>query len=96
MNNLVLFAVQEAYLTVEETGRNADLARSSLTSAEEGKRLVESRYRNSLSPLIDLLDVQLNVNRARATVIARKNAYRLAIVKVMYESGTILKELNVD
>lgn len=96
MHNLVLFGIQEAYLTVEETRKNADLAGSSLATAEEGKRLVESRYRNSLSPFIDLLDVQFSVNRARATLIARRNAHNLAVAKLMYESGTILKELNVD
>ncbi len=96
MDNIIAFAVQDAYLAIGETRKNVELAGSSLATAEEGKRLIESRYRNSLTPLIDLLDVQMNVNRARAALIARKNAYVLAIVRLMYESGTIMTELYVD
>jgi outer membrane protein len=99
VNNLrefISFKVHEAYLSVEEAKKNVDLAHAALKNSEEGKRLVMSRYENSLSPIVDLLDVQLNLNRARATAVARENAYKLAVTSLGYESGTIMKDLNIE
>jgi outer membrane protein TolC len=99
VNNLrefISFKVHDAYLAVEEARKNLQLAQAALKHAEEGARLVRSRYENSLSPVVDLLDVQVNLNRARANTVAQKNAYILAIVNLQYESGTIMKDLNID
>jgi outer membrane protein len=96
LREFISFKVNEAYLSVEEAKKNVDLARAALKSAEEGKKLVTSRYENSLSPMVDLLDVQLNLNHARAAVIARENAYKLAVINLGYESGTIMKDLSIE
>jgi outer membrane protein TolC len=73
-----------------------ELARSSLETAEEGKRLVKSRYENSLSPIVDLLDTQVMLERARANIVARENEYQRAILNLGYESGTIMEDLNIE
>jgi outer membrane protein len=96
LREFISFKVHEAYLSVEEARKNVDLARAALKSAEEGKRLVMRRYENSLSPIVDLLEVQLNLNHARAVAVARENAYKLAIINLGYESGTIMKDLNIE
>ncbi len=96
LREFISFKVHEAYLSVEEAKKNVDLARTALKSAEEGKRLVMSRYENSLSPIVDLLDVQLNLNHARAIAVARENVYKLAVINLGYESGTIMKDLNIE
>lgn len=92
----ILFKVFEAYQSVGEAGKNVDLARASSASAEEGKRLVEKRYFASLAPIVDLLDAQVNLDEARANLVARENDYRLAVTVLDYESGLILKNLGVD
>jgi outer membrane protein len=96
LREFISFKVHEAYLAVEEARKHVDLAHTALKNAEEGKRLVMSRYENSLSPIVDLLDVQLNLNRARAAAVARENAYKLAVINLGYESGTIMKDLNIE
>lgn len=96
LTHFISFKVEEAYLGVDEARKTEELARSALESAEEGKRLVKQRYENSLSPIVDLLDVQLHVNRARADAVARENDYRLAIISLGYESGTIMKDLGIE
>jgi|WetSurMetagenome_2_1015567.scaffolds.fasta_scaffold70945_2 outer membrane protein len=96
LREFISFKVHEAYLSVEEAKKNVDLARTALKSAAEGKRLVMSRYENSLSPIVDLLDVQLNLNHARAIAVARENVYKLAVINLGYESGTIMKDLNIE
>jgi outer membrane protein len=96
MKNLVSFKIAEASLGLEEARKVRDLARSALATAEEGKKLVKSRYTNSLSPLVDLLDVQLSVETARAGLAAKENDYQLAVMRLHYETGTILQALGVE
>ena len=89
---MAAFSVAEAYLAADEAKKNIELSRAALAAAEEGRKLVVSRFENSLSPIVDLLDVQLNVDRSRADVVARENEYRLAVVRLGYESGTIMQD----
>jgi outer membrane protein len=96
LKKAVSVRVYEAYLTVKEAMKNAELSQAALRSAEEGKRLVEERYRNSLSPIIDLLDAQVSLDHARANDAARQNERRLAVVNLAYESGTIMKDLGME
>ena len=94
--DLVAFRTADAYLAVEEAKKTLELAETALKSAEEGQRLVKSRYENSLSPMIDLLDAQLALDQARADVAARRNGYKLAVISLTFESGTIMNELNIE
>ncbi|MCI0453766.1 MAG: TolC family protein [Candidatus Dadabacteria bacterium] len=93
---VVSFMTYESYLGVKEAEKNVELAEEALKTAEEGRRLVRLRYKNSLSPLIDLLDAQINLDRARANLVARKNEYQIAIAKLSFESGIILQDLGIE
>lgn len=92
----VSFNVYEAYLGVEEAKKNVELAEAALKTADEGRRLVKLRYENSLSLLVDLLDAQLNLDRARANLTAKKNRYHLAIARLSFTSGTTMQDLEVE
>ncbi len=94
LRQAVAFKISEAYLSAQEAEKNAELSKAALSSAEEGQRLVLRRYENSLSPIVDLLDVQLEVNRARADVVAKENDYCLAVLTIAYEGGAIEAELG--
>ena len=96
LKNTISYVVYDAYLGVEETRKNVDLSKSALKTAEEGTRLVQVRYENSLSPLVDLLDAQLSLDHARANLIATENRHRAAIANLGYQSGTLLKDLQID
>jgi len=54
------------------------------------------RYKGSLSPLVDLLDAQVNLDRSRANLVARKNEYEIAVARLNFESGTILQDLGIE
>jgi len=56
---------------------------------------VQMRYENSFSPIVDLLDSQVVLDRARAGLVARENEYRVSILNLGWESGTILKDLGI-
>ncbi len=96
MKKAVSFKVYEAFLSVEEAGKNADLSRAALKTAEEGKRLVKVRYENALSPIVDLLDAQVSLDHSRANLIEKENELRTAIATLAFESGTILKDLKIE
>lgn len=96
LKKAVAFKVYEAYLGVEEAKKNVELSRNALKTAEEGKRLVKIRYENGLSPIVDLMDAQVSLDHARANLVAKENEYRLAVVNLSYESGTILKDLKIE
>jgi outer membrane protein len=96
LKQFVSFKLHETYLAVEEAKKNVELSRAALKTAEEGRRLVKVRFENSLSPIVDLMDVQLNLDRARANLLARENDYRLAILTLTYESGTIMSDLKIE
>lgn len=92
----IAYKVYEAHQSVEEARKNAEFAKAALKSAEEGKRLVKTRYENSLSPIVDLLDAQVSLDHARAGSVAKENEFKIAIAKLMYESGTILRDLKIE
>ena len=95
LKEMALFRIEEAYFTALEAQKNIELSKAALAAAEEGRKLVASRFENSLSPMVDLLDVQLSVDLARAGLVARENAYRLALIRLAYESGTIMADLGL-
>lgn len=90
------FNVYDAYLGVDESKKGLELARAALKSAEEGRRLVLKRYENSLSTMVDLLDVQTSLDAARADVVRKEGDYLTSIANLGFQSGTLLQDLGVD
>ena len=95
MKKEVSLRVYESYLSVEESKKNIELAEKSLETATEGTRLVRKRYENSLSPFVDLLDAQLNLDRARANLTVRRNEHLTSVARLSFESGTIFEDLGI-
>jgi len=90
------FNVRCAWLDVEEAMKKMELSEAALKSSEEGERLLRLRYENSLSQIVELLDAQLSVERARANHVMSKDALASALLDLSLESGTILKDLGVQ
>jgi len=96
MKKQIAFAVYEAYLSVDEAHKGLELAKANLASAEEGRRLVKVRYENNLAASVDMLDVQASLDAVRADVVAKEAAYLTAIARLSYQSGTIMKDLEIE
>lgn len=86
----VAFKVHEAYLELEEARGGLELAEARLRLAEESQRLIASRYENSLTTVVELMDAQSALNEARAAVVEKHNNYRIAAAELRYQSGVIL------
>jgi outer membrane protein TolC len=87
----VAFKVHEAYLELEEAQSGLELAEARHRLAEESQRLIASRYENSLTTVVELMDAQSALNAPRASVVEKHNNYRIASAELMYQSGIILK-----
>lgn len=96
MKNAVAYGLYQAQLGLNEAKANLELAREALKTAEEGTRLVRMRYEQGFSPIVDVLDTQVVLDRARAALVARENEFRLAVLSLGWESGTILKDLGLE
>jgi outer membrane protein TolC len=89
----VVFQAKESLLRREEAEKRLALARASLRDAEEGVRLVAKRFANSLATLVDVLDAQTALNRARASMVENETGYALATARVWYNAGIFLREV---
>jgi outer membrane protein TolC len=84
------FQVADAYLGVRDARRRSGIVRAAVASAEEGLRLIRARYGNQLARLLDVLDAQTALNRARADAVKAENDLRQSRARLMYVSGTLL------
>ena len=67
--------------------------RMKVAQAEEGVRLIGKRFENSISTMVELIDAQSALNRARANLIEGESNYALANGNVYHAAGTFLKEV---
>jgi len=88
--DFAVFQVTQAYLLLEEAARRVEIARAAVASAEEGTRLVRSRYENQLARMIDLLDAQTAQNGARADLVGAENDLQQSRAQLAHTSGTLL------
>ncbi|HZV82435.1 MAG TPA: TolC family protein, partial [Geobacteraceae bacterium] len=91
--NEAALQISESYLRREELGKRLEVARHAKLEAEEGVRLIKKRYENSISLLVELLDAQIALNRARTDVATLEADYAAAWARLQYAAGTLLKEI---
>ena len=90
MRDQAAFEAAQADLAVREATLRWEIARAALASAEEGVRLLKSRYENHIGRMVDLLDAQTALDVARADRIRAENDVRLSRAQRLYASGGLL------
>lgn len=91
----VSFQVFDAFLTAEEKKENIQISEDTLKTAEEGRKRVFKRYKESVLDVTDLLNTQTNLNLARANYISQENDYVNALINLSFVSGTIIYDLGI-
>ena len=86
--------VTETYLRREELGKRLEVARHSVLEAEEAVRLLTKRYENSLALMVELLDSQTMLNRARGDVAEIEAEYAKSWARLLFVTGSLLKEIE--
>ena len=89
----VSFQVAESWLRRDEATKRVGVAQAAVADAEEGLRLVGKRFEGALATIVELLDVQTAVNRARAAVIDTEADLVLATAQLAYSAGMLRKEV---
>jgi outer membrane protein TolC len=89
----IAYQVRESILRRDEMVKRLEVSRNSLADAEETVRLLRSRYENSLSTMVELLDAQTSLNRARADLVENEADYSLSAGRIYYASGIFVKEM---
>ena len=84
------YEVVQAYLGIREAQRRTEIARAAVEAAEEGMRLIRNRYENQIGRMIDVLDAQTALDRARAEAVKAENDLAQSRARLMFASGTLL------
>ncbi|GLI37630.1 TolC family protein [Geobacter hydrogenophilus] len=85
--------VRESILRRAEAGKRLEVARHALLAAEEGSRLVNKRFANGLVTMVELLDAQSALSRARTGLAEREADHLLATARIYHTAGIFLKEM---
>ncbi|KWT82959.1 TolC family protein [Candidatus Magnetominusculus xianensis] len=90
------YEVYEAMMSLDESQKRLSLTRDALSAAEEGVRLIEKRYANSLAPMVSLIDAQTALDKVRADAAAAEGQYLVSTATLEYTGGRILEFFGVD
>jgi outer membrane protein TolC len=88
------FQVHESYRKVTETTKRVEVARDAVEQARESLRLIQLRYQNGLSTLVELLDAQVALTSAETNLIVAGTDFQEAAAKALFTSGTLLVTLQ--
>ncbi|MFN3870145.1 MAG: TolC family protein [Aquificaceae bacterium] len=87
MKDMALFDVDKAYADYENA---IDMLRSSedrIRASQEVLRVMEIRYRNGLARMVDILDAQTELDKARLERIEAIRACQKAYVEILFSAG---------
>ena len=85
----VLADVRRAYLNLKAYREIARLNEDNLKSAEEDLRLAEERYRLGSGTLLEVIDAQVALNRARATYVSSRYDALIALAQLQAAMGIL-------
>lgn len=89
----VALQVTESVLHRQEALLRLESARSAVRDAEESRRLVTLRFGNGLSPLVEVMDAETALDRARANLVEVENASYAATAEVYFRTGVLIQEV---
>jgi outer membrane protein len=68
MKQGVLLEVRQAYNSAVEAGQRVDVARTAVDEGEEALRIIERRFDNGMARMLDVLDAETALTRARTNL----------------------------
>lgn len=80
---------RQAYLQAENAWRRIQVARAAVIQAEEALRIVGNRYAGGLLTIVDLLNAELALQRARSNQLQAVHDYKVAGAKLMLAAGSL-------
>ncbi|NPB08864.1 MAG: TolC family protein [Thermodesulfobacteria bacterium] len=81
--------VEQAYLNLLTARKQVFVTEAAVAQAEEGLRLVEKRYREGLTIIVELLDAQTALKKARLQYLDALYNFRLALTELLFRTGSL-------
>lgn len=81
--------VSSAWVELDLTRRNVELAKAQVVSTEEDYRLIHTRYEIGKSIALEVFDASVKLFRARLAFLEAVYNYRLAQTNLVWSSGSI-------
>jgi len=92
-NNLNLDLTQ-AYLQLKEAWERLDVARRSVTAAEEALRITQDRYKQGAADITELLTAQVGLTATRTRNVAAYYDYLTAQANLNRARGDLVKRVE--
>jgi outer membrane protein TolC len=80
---------QKAFYQSQSAWQRIKVARSAVSQAEEGLRIVANRYQNGLLTIVDLLDAQVALQQAQTGHFRALHDYKTARIDLALATGTM-------
>lgn len=80
---------EQAFRKAQSAWKRIDVAQQAETQAEEGLRIVKNRYNSGLLTIVDLLDAEVTLQRARTRHFQALHDYKVARVQLALASGVL-------
>ncbi|MCX8060288.1 MAG: TolC family protein, partial [Aquificaceae bacterium] len=87
LRDSAVFEVERAYADYEKSMLTLRSAQDRIKASQEVLRVVEVRYRNGLARMVDLLDAQVELDRARFEKVQAVNACHKAYAELLFNAG---------
>jgi len=81
--------VRQAYFRTESARQRIQVAKQSVSEAEEGMRIVRDRYRTGLYTIVNLLDAETALQKARTNYVTSLYQYKVARAGLELAAGTL-------
>ncbi len=85
----VYHQVEKAYLNLLTAHKQVKVTEAAVAEAKEGLKIVEKRYREGLTIIVELLDAQTALKKARLQHLDALYRYRLALTELKFRAGTL-------
>jgi len=79
--------VRQAYLDLKTAGEKIDVSKKALEQAEEALRIVDNRYTNGLTTIVELLGAETNLTKTKMRHTSALRDYAVGLEKLRFAAG---------
>ncbi|MFN7065407.1 MAG: TolC family protein [Aquificaceae bacterium] len=87
LEDMALFEVERSYTEYQNAMGMLGSAENRIRASKEVLRVIELRYRNGLARMVDLLDVQIELDKARLERVEAIKACQKAYIDLLFAGG---------
>jgi outer membrane protein TolC len=80
---------KQAFLEARSAWKRIGVAQKAVNQSEEGLRIVKNRYKSGLLTIVDLLDAEVTLQRARTRHFQSLHDYKVARIQLALAAGTL-------